>query len=73
MQQVFSSSTVASRPERKAGLREGRWYTFSSGATDLRAAHSSRSRPPPSRAGAARPPYTENTRLARRVKESTSA
>ena len=52
MQQVLSSSTVASRPERKAGLREG---------------------PPPSSAGAAKPPYTENTRLASRVKESTSA
>ena len=73
MQQVLSSSTVASRPERKAGLREGRWYTRSSGATDLRAAHSSSRRPPPSSAGAAKPPYTENTRLASRVKESTSA
>lgn len=55
MRQVLSSSTVASRPERKAGLREGRWYTRSSGATDLRAAHSSSRRPPPSSAGAAKP------------------
>ncbi len=74
MRQLLSSSTVASRPERKAGLREGRWYTRSCpghrpGGRRTSAA-AGRPRPGPGRPARR---TTENTRLASRVKESTSA
>ena len=73
MRQLFSSSAVARRPVRKALFREGRAKTFSSADTDWRAAYISSTRPPASSAGAASPPAAAKTRLASRVKETTSA
>ena len=73
MQQLFSSSTVDSSSSRKAGRREGRAYTVSWLATDRTARCIIKMRPPTSSSGSPMPPAARNTRLLRRLKESTSA
>ena len=67
------SSTVAASWVKNGGLREGRTYTFSRSSTAFSATSISSSRPPASSTGSASPPATEKTRLASRVKDSTSA
>ena len=72
-QQLFSSSTVDSSSSRKPGRREGRAYTVSWLATDRTARCIIKMRPPASSSGSPMPPAARNTRLLRRLKESTSA